>query len=139
MSTARELMTSPAQTLAPTDSVVTAAQALAKNDVGSMPVVDDNGILAGVLTDRDLVVRGLAEGVDPERGTVADVLTETVVVVEADDDEAAVINALAQNQVRRLPVMENNKVVGVISQADLARELSNSQTGDVVAEISRKE
>lgn len=139
MTTARDLMSSPAQVLAPTASVLDAAQALAANDVGSMPVVDDQGVLVGVVTDRDLVVRGLAEGIDPVRGTVADVLTETVVVVNADDDVAAITNALSQNQVRRLPVLEGGEIVGIISQADVARELGAEQTGDVVAEISRED
>lgn len=137
MATARDLMTSPAQTLGLGDSLMTAAQALKSADVGSMPVLDDNGTLAGVVTDRDLVVRGLAEGVDPGRGTVADVLTETVAVVNADDDESAVVNALSQNQIRRIPVLDGDQVVGIISQADVARQLSNAQTGDIVEAISR--
>lgn len=138
MTSARDLMTSPAETLTTTDSMVTAAQTLSRAGIGSLPVVDEDGQLAGIVTDRDLVVRGLAEGVDPERGTVADVLTETVVVVNADDDESAVLNALSQNQVRRLPVVDGPSVVGVISQADLARQLSNEATGTVVAAISQE-
>lgn len=137
MPTARDLMTGPAQTLGLGDSLMAAAQALASADVGSMPVLDDQGTLVGVVTDRDLVVRGIAEGVDPGRGTVADVMTETVVVVNADDDAHAVVNALSQNQVRRIPVLDGDQVVGVISQADLARHLPNEQTGDVVEAISR--
>ncbi|NHN56188.1 CBS domain-containing protein [Calidifontibacter sp. DB0510] len=138
MTTARDLMSSPAQSLKTSDSIVTAAQALSSNDVGSMPVLDENGQLAGILTDRDIVVRGLAQGVTPDRGTVADVLTETVVVVNADDDQDKIVNALTQNQVRRLPVLDGNEVVGMVSQADLARALPNSETGNVVAAISEE-
>jgi CBS domain-containing protein len=137
MTTARDLMSSPAQTLNETDSLVTAAQAFKHGDVGSMPVLAADGRLVGMVTDRDLVVRGLADGIDPGRGTLSDVLTETVVVLNVDDEVDAIVRAFSENQVRRVPVLDGQEVVGIISQADIARELSNERTGQVVEAISR--
>lgn len=138
MPTARDLMTSPAQCLSEGDTLVTAAQALRTADVGSMPVKDGAGELVGMITDRDIVVRGIAEGFDPTTATVGEVSTQTVVVVNVGDDEHAILNAFAQNQVRRLPVVDGNKLAGIISQADVARELSEQQTGGIVQAISQE-
>lgn len=138
MPTARDLMTSPAQSLSEGDTLVAAAQSLRTAGVGSMPVKDETGGLVGMLTDRDIVVRGIAEGFDPTKATVGEISTQTVVVVNADDGEAAILNAFAQNQVRRVPVVDGNQLVGVISQADLARQLPKEQTGDVVQAISQE-
>lgn len=128
-------MTSPADVLRATDSITDAAAALARADVGSMPVVDQDDALVGVLTDRDIVVRAVAAGkVD---GTVADVMSSDVVTVAPDANHEQVLQALSDNQIRRIPVVDGGTVCGVISQADVARELSNSDTGDVVEAISR--
>lgn len=137
MTTARDLMTSPAETLTTSDTLAVAAQALRTSNVGSMPVLDEDGRLAGVVTDRDLVVRGIAEGLDVDTATVGEICTGSVVSVTVDDDARAIVGALSENQVRRLPVLDGEDVVGVISQADVARSMSNEQTGDVVQAISR--
>lgn len=138
MATARDLMTSPAEFLQESDSLTVAAQALKTSNVGSMPVKDDNGKVVGVVTDRDIVVKSVAEGANPDDARVADVASSTVVSVSADDDAQAVMQALSDNQVRRLPVLDGEELVGVISQADVARELSAEQTGDVVRAISQR-
>ncbi|EWT07279.1 histidine kinase [Intrasporangium chromatireducens Q5-1] len=138
MPTARDLMTSPAHCLNEGDTLVAAAQALRSSGVGSMPIKDSTGALAGMLTDRDIVVRGIAEGFDPTTSTVGEISTQTVVVVSVDDDEQAVLNAFAQNQVRRLPVVDGQDVVGVISQADIARSLPTQDTGGLVQAISQE-
>ena len=137
MKTARDLMTAPAECLAPDDSLVEAARLLGRHDVGSMPVVEED-TLVGVLTDRDIVVRGVAEGLDPAQTRVAAVMSANVVTVEADADALAVAGVLAANQIRRVPVVEGDKVVGVVSQADVALELDNATAGEVVEDISRK-
>jgi CBS domain-containing protein len=137
MTTAREMMTSPAEYLTDTDTLVTAAQALKEANVGSMPVTDVDGQLVGVVTDRDIVVRGVAESRDPSSTSVAEVCTGTVVTVGVDDDADVVAAALADNQVRRVPVVDGGSLVGIISQADIARHLPEQQTGDVVQAISR--
>jgi CBS domain-containing protein len=138
MPTARDLMSSPAQCLNEGDTLVTAAQALRASGVGSMPIKDASGQLAGMITDRDIVVRGIAEGFDPTTSTVGEISTQTVVVVNVDDDEEAVVNAFVQNQVRRIPVVDGEDVVGMISQADLARSMSEDETGGVVRAISQE-
>ena len=130
-------MTSPVDSLFESNSLVDAASALARADVGSMPVVGDDGELKGVLTDRDIVVRGIADGRDPNECTVGDIMTSDVVTVSPDANTDQVLECLSSNQVRRVPVVENGKLVGVISQADVARELTAADTGDVVEAISR--
>lgn len=129
-------MTSPADTLRESDSITDAAAALARADVGSMPVVDQDDALVGVLTDRDIVVRAVAAG-KVDGATVGDVMSSDVVTVSPDANHDQVLQCLSDNQIRRVPVVDDGKVCGVISQADVARELSNTDTGDVVEAISR--
>lgn len=137
MTNARDLMTSPAEYLNASDTLDVAAQALKTSNVGSMPVVDDSGAVTGMVTDRDLVVRGIAEGKDPNATTVADCCSGTVVSVSSDDDAGAVAQALSHNQIRRVPVIDGDQLVGMISQADVARHLPTDTTGDVVQAISQ--
>ena len=136
MKTARDLMTSPAQCLAPEETLVDAARMLSKYDVGSMPVVDED-TLVGVLTDRDIVIKGIAQGKDPAETPVSEIATADVVTVAPDDDAKSVAEVLTEHQIRRVPVVEEGKVLGVISQADVALELDNSTAGEVVEGISR--
>ena len=136
MKTARDLMTSPAQCLSPDETLVDAARMLSKYDVGSMPVVDGES-LVGVLTDRDIVISGVAKGLDLAETKVSEIATSDVVSVSPDDDAESVAKTLAERQIRRVPVVEDGKVLGVISQADVALELDNSTAGEVVEGISR--
>ncbi len=137
MTTARDLMTAPAECLSSSDTLADAARQLAKHDVGSMPVVD-GGRLVGVLTDRDIVVSGLAKGLDANSATVGEVATSDVVTVNAGDDAAAVAKVLAEKQIRRVPVVDGDEVVGVIAQADVARKLDESTVGETVEKISQQ-
>ncbi len=137
MTTARDLMTSPAEYLNASDTLDVAAQALKTSNVGSMPVRAEDGSLCGIVTDRDLVIKGLAEGKDPLTTRVDEVCSGTVVSVGPDDDANAVAQTLSDNQIRRVPVLDGDDLVGIISQADVARELSNDQTGGIVQAISR--
>ena len=137
MTTARDLMTAPAECLSSNDTLADAARQLAKHGVGSMPVVDD-GRLVGVLTDRDIVVSGLAKGLDANSATVGEGATSDVVTVNAGDDAAAVAKVLAEKQIRRVPVVDGDEVVGVIAQADVARKLDESTVGETVEKISQQ-
>lgn len=137
MTTARDLMTAPAECLSSDDTLADAARQLAQHDVGSMPVVD-GGRLVGVLTDRDIVVSGLAKGLDANTATVGEVATSNVVTVNADDDAETVAEVLADKQIRRVPVVDGDEVVGVIAQADVARKLDESTVGETVEKISQK-
>ena len=137
MKTARDIMTTPAETLAPTATLTEAAQQLRDLNVGSLPILDGDHLL-GVVTDRDIVVRGIAEGLDPSSSTVAEVATGAVVTVDVDDDAAEVARIMGERQVRRVPVLDGGKLVGVIAQADVARDLDARTTGDVVEDISQR-
>ena len=137
MKTARDIMTTPAETLAPTATLAEAAQQLRDLNVGSLPILDGDH-LVGVVTDRDIVVRGIAEGLDPSSATVAEVATGAVVTVDVDDDAESVARVLGERQVRRVPVLDGGRLVGVIAQADVARDLDARTTGDVVEDISER-
>ncbi len=131
-------MTSPAECLSETNTLVEAAGALARGDIGSMPVVGDGGELIGIVTDRDIVVRAVAEGRSPNDTTVGEIMSaDRLTTVSPNASAEEVMDCLSTSQVRRVPVVEDGRVVGIISQADVARELSSKQTGDVVEAISR--
>lgn len=132
----RDVMTSSPTTVTPQTSVVEAARLMEKEDVGPLPVVED-GSLVGIVTDRDLVVRVLAEGRNPESTTVGDVCSPQPVSVEPDADLSQALALLARHQVRRLPVAEGDRLVGIVAQADVARELPHEDVGEVVEDISR--
>lgn len=136
MKTARDIMTTPAETLAPSATLTEAARRLRDLNVGSLPIRDGDH-LAGVVTDRDIVVRGIAEGLDPSSATVAEVATGAVVTVDVDDDAAEVARIMGERQVRRVPVVDGGRLVGLIAQADVARDLDARTTGDVVEDISQ--
>lgn len=137
MKTAKDLMTSPVQTLPSDATLVEAAQALAQHNVGSMPLVD-GGKLVGVVTDRDIVVNGVAMEHVAADTPVSAVASKDVVTVAEADKASKVADTLAAHKIRRVPVFDaSGKVVGVISQADVARELGQAETGEVVQKISQ--
>jgi len=136
MLTARDLMTSPAQCMAPDESLVDAARMFSKYDVGSMPVVDGD-TLVGVITDRDIVIEGVAKNLDLADTPVSKIMSTHVVTVQVTDDAEAVAAVLADKQIRRVPVVDGTRVVGVVSQADVALELDNAIAGEVVEDISK--
>ena len=107
-------------------------------DVGIVPVVDDQNRLVGTITDRDITVRVVAEGKDPQSTTVSEVASQDLVTVDPQQDLDEALRLMAQHQVRRLPVVEEDgKLVGIVAQADVAREGQDARTGDVVEQISR--
>jgi CBS domain-containing protein len=132
----KEVMTSQVKACEPDTTVVEAAKVMAKEDVGPVPIVE-GGRLTGIVTDRDIVVRVVAEGRDPNSTTVGEIASRDLVTVSPDDDLDAALQQLAQNQVRRIPVVEGDRLVGIVAQADIARLGSDAKTGEVVEEISR--
>jgi len=132
----KEVMTSQVKACEPGTTVADAAKVMAKEDVGPVPVVEE-GRLVGIVTDRDIVVRVVAEGRDPSSTTVGEIASRDVVTVSPDDDLDAALKQLAQKQVRRVPVVEGDRLVGIVAQADIARLGSDAKTGEVVEEISR--
>jgi len=132
----KDLMTPDPATIELEATVVEAAKRMAQIDVGPLPVVDGNRLI-GIVTDRDLVVRVLAEGRDPKTTAISEACSEDLVTVSTDDDLRHALGLLARHQVRRLPVVDGERLVGIVAQADVARELDPSAVGNVVEEISR--
>jgi CBS domain-containing protein len=116
--------------------VAYAAQMMKQEDVGLAPVVEGDR-LVGTLTDRDIVTRVIAEGKDPRVVTVREVASTNLVTIDPQQDLDEALRLMASNQVRRLPVVqEDGRLVGVVAQADVAREAKDKQTGQLVSEIS---
>jgi CBS domain-containing protein len=129
-------MTKNPSSCEPNATVVEAAKVMAREDVGPIPVVE-GGKLVGLVTDRDLVVRVLAEGRDPQGTTVGEIASSDPVTVSPDDSLDTALKLLGQHQVRRLPVIEGDQLVGIVAQADIARHSDEVKTGAVVEEISQ--
>lgn len=132
----RQAMTPVVRTASPMQSLVEAARLMRTEDAGSIPVVEDNR-LVGIVTDRDITIRGIAEGVDPKTTTVADVASSEVVTVSPDQDLDEALTMMARHQVRRLPVVEDGNLVGILAQADVAIEAKEKETGEMLEGISQ--
>lgn len=135
MGQVRDVMTSNPTTCEPTATLVDAAKVMAGEDVGPVPIVE-GGKLVGLVTDRDIIIRAVAEGRDVTSTTVRDVASKDLVTVTADEDLDRALQLMADNQVRRIPVVEGDRVVGIVSQADVARAADDEKTGEVVQQIS---
>jgi CBS domain-containing protein len=132
----RELMTVKPRTVKAGDSIVDAAKLMRGEDAGIAPIVDGER-LVGVLTDRDIAIRVVAEGKDPATTKVEEVASHELVTLDPDQDLDEALRLMAQHQVRRLPVVEQDgKLVGIVAQADVARHADANRTGEVVEEIS---
>jgi len=132
----RELMSSNPCAIEADKPVAYAAKMMKQEDVGLAPVVEGDRLI-GTLTDRDIVVRVVAEGKDPEEVAVREVASTDVVTVDPQQDLADALQLMASKQVRRLPVVEDGRLVGVVAQADVAREADEQQTGQLVEDISQ--
>ena len=135
--TIRDLMTSNPCSIDADKPVAYAAKMMRDEDVGLAPIVEGEKLI-GTLTDRDIAIRVVAEGKDPQSTTVREVATTTLVTVDPDQDLDEALRLMAKNQVRRLPVVEEDgKLAGVVAQADVAQHASDERTGEVVEEISK--
>jgi CBS domain-containing protein len=132
----REVMTTDVRACEPNAVVTDAARLMAKEDVGPIPVVED-GRIVGLVTDRDIVVRVIAEGKDPKATTVGEIASKDLVTVSPEEDLDQALQMMAERQVRRLPVVDGHRLVGIVAQADIARTGKDKKTGEVVEEISR--
>ena len=132
----RDAMTVNPRTVNMKDSVVEAAHIMEKEDVGSVPVVDTDNILVGMITDRDIALRVVAAGKDPRSTAAGDVATKEVSPTYPDASLDQALSQMAQRQVRRLPVIENDRVVGILAQADIVHEVRDKKAGQLVEEIS---
>jgi CBS domain-containing protein len=134
--TAREIMTADAECVAENESLIDAAQKMARLDVGALPICGEDDRLKGMLTDRDIVTRVLAENKDPRQVKAGDLADGKPVTIGADDPAEEALRTMKEHKVRRLPVIDGHTLIGVISQADLARELGSEQVGELLETIS---
>ena len=132
----RDAMTVNPRTVNLNDSVVDAAQIMEEEDVGSVPVVDTDNILAGMITDRDIALRVVAAGRDPRSTTAGEVATKQVSPAYPDESLDEALEQMAYRQVRRLPVIEDDRVIGILSQADVVHEVKDKKAGHLLEEIS---
>ena len=133
--TVRDLMTAGPTSIASDAMAVEAARRMLSEDVGSLPVVDGE-TLVGMVTDRDLVLKVVAKDLDPNKVPVADVCTQNPVTVGAEESLDEALQRMAKEQVRRLPVVSDGQLVGILAQADVARHAKAESTGRLVEEIS---
>lgn len=134
--TIRALMTDNPRTVAPDDHVVDAARLMRDEDAGAVPIVE-GGRLVGMLTDRDIAVRLVADGRDPGTTPVSEIASQHLVTVDPQQELDEALRLMAQHQVRRLPVVEEDgKLVGILAQADVARHGGSGRVGEVVEKIS---
>lgn len=136
MTTARDIMTEDTTCVGESETLLDAAKKMRDLDVGALPICGDDSRLKGMLTDRDIVVRCLAEGGDPSSTRAGDLAQGKPVTIGADDDMDEVLRTMASNKVRRLPVIDGHDLVGMVSQGDVARALPPDRVGDIVETIS---
>ncbi len=134
---ARDIMSSGTECVSASDTLETAARRMAKEGVGAMPICGDDDRLKGMLTDRDIVVRAIARGKDVARTLVSELAEGKPVTIGADDSIRETLATMERAQVRRLPVIDGYRLVGIISAADIARHLSPRKSGKLLQEISR--
>lgn len=133
----RDAMTPSVRTAGPSESLADAAQMMKSDDVGSIPIVEE-GRLVGIVTDRDIAIRAVAEGVDPNAVTIADIASRELVTVDPDQDLDEALALMARHQVRRLPVVEEDgQLVGILAQADVALEAKEKKAGELLEQISQ--
>jgi CBS domain-containing protein len=133
----RDVMTTRPRSVTRDTTVVQVAELMADEDVGAIPVVEGDQVV-GMVTDRDIVVRAIAKGLDPRQTRVSEIASDDLVTVDPDQDLSDALKLMARYQVRRLAVTDqDNRLLGVVSQADVALEAKEKDTGEMVEQISR--
>jgi len=137
--TVREIMTTDCRCIGENDTIQQAAELLARLDVGALPICGEDNRLKGMLTDRDIVVKLLAKGNDPATTRAGEFGQGdgTVITIGADDRLEEALRTMAEHQVRRVPVIDGKKLVGIVSQADIAKNYDEERVGELVEAISQ--
>jgi CBS domain-containing protein len=130
------VMTGGAECVAEDESILDAAKRLAQLNVGAMPICGQDDRLKGMLTDRDIVVKVLAQGKDPAQTRAGELGEGKPVTIGADDSVTEALRTMTEHKVRRLPVIDGHQLVGVVTQADIAVNLDEDATGELVEAIS---
>jgi CBS domain-containing protein len=138
--TCAEVMTPSPTACQPSHTAIEAAELMRREDCGLVPVVSENGKLIGVVTDRDIVVKVVAEGRDPRNTAISEVMSTDLVTCLPQESIETVMEQMATRQVRRIPIVERDgTLVGIVAQADIATRVSSPQeTGQVVQAISEE-
>ncbi|MEU7132467.1 CBS domain-containing protein [Streptomyces sp. NPDC046261] len=130
MTTAKDIMHPGAKWISQTETLDVAAQLMKDLDVGALPVADENERLCGIITDRDIVVKCIAEGIEPSQCRAADLCEGTPRWIDANADVSDVLHEMENYRIKRIPVIENKRLVGIISEADLAQHLTDDQIAE---------
>lgn len=136
MSSVREIMTEDTSCVGEGATTAQAASMMRDLEVGSLPICGDDDRLKGMITDRDIAIQVVAEGKDPAVMKVAELAQGEVVAIGADDSLDELIRTMREHAVRRVPVIDGHRLVGIVSQADVARNLPEDQVGELVRLIS---
>jgi CBS domain-containing protein len=136
MTTAREIMTGGVECIGENESLQEAARKMRDLDVGALPICGEDRRLKGMVSDRDIVVRFVAEGSDLASTPAKELAGGKPVTIGADDSVEEALRTMAEHKVRRLPVIDGHDMVGIVSQADIARHLPEGKVGDLVEAIS---
>lgn len=136
MTTAREIMTPDATCAGEHETLAEAAKKMRDGDVGALPICGEDRRLRGMVTDRDIVVKCVASGGDPSVVTVGELAQGKPATIGADDSVEEALRTMVEHKVRRLPVIDDDELVGIVSQADIAQNLPDERVGDLVEAIS---
>jgi CBS domain-containing protein len=133
----REAMAKTVSSARKTDKVVDVAQKMKQEDAGFIPVVENGGTLIGVITDRDIVIRCIAEGHDPRSETAEHLMSRQVTIIAPDDDIEQAAKTMEREEIRRLPVAEKGRLVGVLSHGNLVQATKNKTAEKVTEGVTR--
>ncbi|GAA3323067.1 MULTISPECIES: CBS domain-containing protein [Paeniglutamicibacter] len=136
MATAREIMTGSAECIGENETLEEAARKMLQLDVGSLPICGEDNRLKGIISDRDIVTKCVAQGGDPRTTRAGELGEGKPVTIGADDSIEEAISTMQSHQVRRLPVIDGHELVGMLSQADIAKNYPEDRVGDLVKFIS---
>ncbi|MCX7522366.1 CBS domain-containing protein [Microbacterium sp. STN6] len=136
MTTAKDIMTPGVECIGENESLEAAAKKMRDLDVGVLPICGDDNRLTGILTDRDIVVKCLADGGDPRETSAGSLAQGKPVTIGADDEIEEALDTMKQHQVRRLPVIDGHDLVGMVSQADIALNIDDDRVGELLEKLS---
>ena len=136
MTTAREIMTTDVTCVGENEYLSAAAKRMADLDVGSLPICGVDNRIKGIITDHDIVLKVLGKGKDPATIKAGALAQGETVTIDANDDAAAILATMSQHQVRRLPVIDDDHLIGMIALADVARAMSDRPVGELIQALS---
>ncbi len=134
-STAREIMSGGVECIGENESIADAARKMEQLGVGALPICGEDDRLKGMITDRDIVIKVVAKGMDPASTRAGELAQGKPVTIGADDDLDELVRTMAEHQVKRVPVIDGHRLVGVVSEADVARNAPQDKVVDLVRSV----